>query len=69
MWAPNARDVCVIGEWNGWKPGADKLCARWDHSGIWEALEVAAFDQSIDAEQRFYALDGLVFAEMKSGRT
>ena len=37
VWAPNAREVSVIGEWNGWKPGADKLLPRWDHSGIWEA--------------------------------
>ncbi len=37
VWAPNARDVTVIGEWNGWKPGVDKLAARWDSSGIWEA--------------------------------
>ena len=37
VWAPNAREVSVIGEWNGWKAGADKLSPRWDHSGIWEA--------------------------------
>ena len=37
VWAPNARAVCAIGEWNGWEPGADVLLPRWDHSGIWEA--------------------------------
>jgi 1,4-alpha-glucan branching enzyme len=37
VWAPNARDVSVIGAWNDWKPGVDKLLPRWDHSGIWEA--------------------------------
>jgi 1,4-alpha-glucan branching enzyme len=37
VWAPNARAVSVIGEWNGWKAGADVLHPRWDHSGIWEA--------------------------------
>ena len=36
VWAPNAREVSVIGEWNGWKPGADRLQARTDGSGIWE---------------------------------
>ena len=41
VWAPNARAVSVIGDWNGWRPGADVLHARWDHSGIWEG-EVAA---------------------------
>jgi 1,4-alpha-glucan branching enzyme len=41
VWAPNAKAVHVIGDWNGWKPGKDELKARWDHSGIWEG-EVAA---------------------------
>lgn len=46
---------------------------EWFHelgvdSGIWDALEVAAANDSIDAEQRFYALDGLVFAGLKSGK-
>ncbi|MDX1376256.1 MAG: 1,4-alpha-glucan branching enzyme, partial [Burkholderiales bacterium] len=36
VWAPNARAVSVIGEWNGWKPEADALAARPDSSGIWE---------------------------------
>jgi 1,4-alpha-glucan branching enzyme len=37
VWAPNARTLSVIGDWNGWQPGVDVLAARWDHSGIWEA--------------------------------
>ncbi len=37
VWAPNARDVSVIGEWNGWRPGANPMRPRWDQSGIWEA--------------------------------
>ncbi len=36
VWAPNARAVSVIGEWNGWNPEADPLTARGDSSGIWE---------------------------------
>jgi 1,4-alpha-glucan branching enzyme len=36
IWAPNAREVSVIGEWNGWRPDADRLAPRWDSSGIWE---------------------------------
>ncbi|MEO8718414.1 MAG: 1,4-alpha-glucan branching enzyme, partial [Burkholderiales bacterium] len=36
VWAPNARSVSVIGDWNGWRAGADKLAPRGDHSGIWE---------------------------------
>jgi 1,4-alpha-glucan branching enzyme len=37
VWAPNARDVSVVGDWNGWKHGASKLAAR-ESSGIWEAV-------------------------------
>ena len=36
VWAPNARAVSVIGEWNGWDARAHPLAARWDGSGIWE---------------------------------
>ena len=36
VWAPNARAISVIGEWNGWTAGTDALQPRWDQSGIWE---------------------------------
>jgi 1,4-alpha-glucan branching enzyme len=35
VWAPNARRVSVIGEWNGWTPHVDEL--HGDPSGIWQA--------------------------------
>jgi 1,4-alpha-glucan branching enzyme len=37
VWAPNARAISVIGDWNDWQAGVDVMSARWDHSGIWEA--------------------------------
>jgi 1,4-alpha-glucan branching enzyme len=37
VWAPNARSVSVIGDFNGWSAHANELKARWDQSGIWEA--------------------------------
>src|SRR5215213_7343876 len=37
VWAPNARAVSVIADFNGWNPGAHVLNPRWDGSGIWEA--------------------------------
>jgi 1,4-alpha-glucan branching enzyme len=37
VWAPNARAVSVIGDWNNWQAGADVMHARRDQSGIWEA--------------------------------
>ena len=37
VWAPNARMVNVIGDWNGWNRHQDALSAR-GASGIWEGL-------------------------------
>jgi 1,4-alpha-glucan branching enzyme len=37
VWAPNARGVSVIADFNGWNAGAHVLSPRWDGSGIWEA--------------------------------
>ncbi len=36
VWAPNARRVSVIGDFNGWNPDAHPLAPREDQSGIWE---------------------------------
>ncbi|MEW5709263.1 MAG: 1,4-alpha-glucan branching protein GlgB [Pseudomonadota bacterium] len=38
VWAPNARHVAVIGDFNGWDPAAHPLQARDDGSGIWEGF-------------------------------
>jgi 1,4-alpha-glucan branching enzyme len=38
VWAPNAKYVSVIGNFNGWDRGAQKMKVRWDESGIWEAF-------------------------------
>jgi 1,4-alpha-glucan branching enzyme len=38
VWAPNAREVSVIGNFNHWQKGSHKLSPRWDESGIWEGF-------------------------------
>ncbi|MFO7733138.1 MAG: 1,4-alpha-glucan branching enzyme, partial [Candidatus Aminicenantes bacterium] len=38
VWAPNAKRVSVVGNFNGWDPKAHPLAARWDGSGIWEGF-------------------------------
>lgn len=38
VWAPNARYVSVIGNFNGWDKGSHSLQVRWDGSGIWEGF-------------------------------
>ena len=37
VWAPNARRVSVIGDFNAWDAAAHPLEARRDGSGVWEA--------------------------------
>src|SRR5437016_2214903 len=37
VWAPNARDVSVIGDFNGWRHGAAPLAPTGD-SGIWQGF-------------------------------
>lgn len=36
VWAPNAKKVCVVGDFNGWNKHTHPLYPRWDSSGIWE---------------------------------
>ncbi|QKZ15325.1 1,4-alpha-glucan branching protein GlgB [Spirosoma sp. KUDC1026] len=36
VWAPSAKYVAVIGNFNGWNKGSNPLNVRWDSSGIWE---------------------------------
>jgi 1,4-alpha-glucan branching enzyme len=38
VWAPNARRVSVVGNFNGWNTNAHSLAVRWDGSGIWEGF-------------------------------
>ncbi len=38
VWAPNAKNISVLGYFNHWQRGAHKLFPRWDRSGIWEGF-------------------------------
>ncbi len=38
VWAPNARSVSVMGDFNGWNRGSHLLAVRGDGSGIWEGF-------------------------------
>ncbi|MEL7377550.1 MAG: 1,4-alpha-glucan branching protein GlgB, partial [Bacteroidota bacterium] len=38
VWAPNAKAVSVVGNFNSWERGSHALNARWDSSGIWEGF-------------------------------
>lgn len=38
VWAPTAKSVSVIGDFNFWNDKQHKLNVRWDESGIWEGF-------------------------------
>ena len=38
VWAPNAKNVSLVGDFNYWDKNANPMGARWDHSGIWETF-------------------------------
>ena len=38
VWAPNAKSVSVVGDFNGWNRKTHPMNARWDGSGIWEVF-------------------------------
>lgn len=38
VWAPNAKKVSVIGNFNNWNHREHILFPRWDESGIWEGF-------------------------------
>jgi len=47
VWAPNARSVHVIGDFNGWNRDSHPLTPRPDQSGIWEGFIAAVGPGSI----------------------
>ncbi|NND24839.1 MAG: 1,4-alpha-glucan branching protein GlgB [Flavobacteriaceae bacterium] len=38
VWAPSAKQVSVVGDFNYWLEGDHQLTVRWDESGIWEGF-------------------------------
>ncbi len=38
VWAPAAKKVSVVGDFNGWDQKAAPMNVRWDDSGIWEVF-------------------------------
>ena len=38
VWAPNARKLSVVGNFNNWQDDLHALFPRWDKSGIWEGF-------------------------------
>ena len=61
VWAPNARGVAVIGDFNGWKRDTNRLHSR-GVSGIWEGFipgveQGSRYKYWIISQQNGYAID------------
>ena len=61
VWAPNARQVSVIGDFNGWSPQSHRLQARGS-SGIWEGFipgieKGTLYKFHIDSNQQGYQIE------------
>ena len=40
VWAPSAKAVSVVGNFNLWNAEEHQLNVRWDSSGIWEGFKL-----------------------------
>ncbi len=38
VWAPTAKSVSVVGDFNNWQGKSHELYVRWDASGVWEGF-------------------------------
>jgi 1,4-alpha-glucan branching enzyme len=61
VWAPNAREVSVVGDFNGWNPQSNQLGSR-GATGVWEGFipDVAAgarYKYHIASQYRDYQVD------------
>ncbi len=58
VWAPNAKEVRIIGDFNGWQ-GHDHIMGRIEDSGIW-GLFVEGIEEGAHYKYEIYAQDGRV---------
>ncbi|MGB7133155.1 MAG: hypothetical protein WBD59_20250, partial [Candidatus Sulfotelmatobacter sp.] len=61
VWAPNAKSVAVVGDFNGWDPKSNQLEARGS-SGIWEGFVAGAnhgalYKFHIESRRHGYRID------------
>ena len=62
VWAPNAAEVSVIGDFNVWDKETHPLAVRWDGSGIWEGFipglgQGAIYKYHIVSRENSYEVD------------
>ena len=54
VWAPTAKSVSVVGDFNYWVEGDHQLFVRWDESGIWEGF-IPGVDQGTKYKYKIHS--------------
>lgn len=62
VWAPSARSVSVIGDFNFWIQGDHQLQVRWDSSGIWEGF-IPGIEQGTTYKYKIQSNNGGIITE------
>ncbi len=62
VWAPTAKSVSVIGDFNYWLEGDHKLNVRWDSSGIWEGF-IPGLDQGTLYKYKIHSNNNNIITE------
>ncbi len=62
VWAPSAKSVSVIGDFNHWKVGEHELNVRWDSSGIWEGF-IPGVDKGTKYKYKIHSHNNDVWTE------
>jgi 1,4-alpha-glucan branching enzyme len=62
VWAPSARTVSVVGDFNYWIQGEHQLQVRWDSSGIWEGF-IPGIEQGTTYKYKIQSNNGGIITE------
>ncbi len=62
VWAPSARSVAVVGDFNYWVQGNHQLNVRWDGSGIWEGF-IPNVDKGTSYKYKIQSNNGDIITE------
>ncbi|MCR9228814.1 MAG: 1,4-alpha-glucan branching protein GlgB [Flavobacteriaceae bacterium] len=62
VWAPSAKSVSVVGDFNYWNAGEHQLNVRWDSSGIWEGF-IPGVDKGTKYKYKIHSNNNDVWTE------
>ena len=62
VWAPSAKSVAVVGDFNYWNDNEHHLMVRWDGSGIWEGF-IPGVEKGTSYKYKINSDDGNVITE------